>query len=144
MMSLTLGINSVRNTSFLTIFVLLAACGYSSAATVSHEGDDWLKWDRTTRLTYLGAYVLGIQKGFQDGCNAGISAVSPHIKYADDVEATKRCWKTFPITDHDSKDFVDPITAFYRKYPQQRSVSISQILLRLYAGEDLTQIHKEL
>lgn len=144
MIILTLGIKRARLITFVAILAWLAACSCLSATTVSHEGDDWLKWDGKMRLTYLGAYVLGIQKGFQDGCNAGISAVSPRMKNADDVEATKRCWKTFPISDHDSKDFVDPITTFYRTYPQQRSVPISQILLRLYAGKTLAQIHKEL
>jgi hypothetical protein len=112
------------------------------AAWVGAEGDNWLKWDTKTRQVYVEAYVLGMQSGFTRGCSEGIFAAQPKIKGGDATKYANVCLAHSPISEKDSIKMIDAITEFYTKYPKQRYLYISDILLRLHAGLSIEQIHE--
>jgi len=115
---------------------------HTQAAWVGSEGDEWLKWDANARQTYVLAYVRGMQSGFTRGCDLGISTVEPKMGAGDIVRYTSECVSRSPISDRDSMKMIDSITTFYKRYPMQRFLYISDILLGLHAGRTVDQIHE--
>lgn len=124
------------------VFFLLFPCGQGQAAWVGSEGDEWLKWDTTTRQAYLRAYVTGMLSGYGFGCEQGIFAVKPKMKGLDVGKYAHVCMSHSQITNRDSSKMLDEITEFYQKYPDKRFLYISNILLDLYAGLSIEQIHE--
>jgi len=125
----------------LLVFIVILN-GRIYAAWVGAEGDNWLKWDTKTRQVYVEAYVLGMQSGFTRGCSEGIFAAQPKIKGGDATKYANVCLAHSPISEKDSIKMIDAITEFYTKYPKQRYLYISDILLRLHAGLSIEQIHE--
>jgi hypothetical protein len=105
------------------------------------EGDEWLRWDAQTRSVYVRAYTWGYSEGYTSGCHNGLVASKPEMNGSYTMEASKRCSESASVTSRDSSHFADRITEFYQKYPQQRFLRISDILLGLYAGKTLEEIH---
>lgn len=123
------------------VLLLFSATRSANAAWIGSEGDEWLKWDTNTRETYLRAYVQGMRQGYGKGCDNGIAAAQPHLKYDDATRTHQECWNHFPISAKDSDRFAASITKFYSAYPQQRFLYISDVLLELHAGRSIEQIH---
>lgn len=120
------------------IIIVTAAC---RANWICCEGDEWLSWDAQTRSVYDRAYARGNMQGYARGCANGLVASTPEMNGPYTMEASKRCSDGAMITDRDSSHFADRITEFYQKYPQQRYLRISDILIGLYAGKTLEEIH---
>lgn len=132
---------TIRNTMLAVMFFFLgAAC--AKAAWVGAEGEEWLKWDANTRVVYIRAYIHGMQSGFNRGCESGIESVQPRMNGGDMTKATEACLANFPISERDSSKLVDEITDFYRQYPKQRFLYISDIFLQLHSGRTIEQIHE--
>jgi hypothetical protein len=121
--------------------------GQAQAAWVGAEGEMWLKWEIATRNAYVYAYTAGILRGFTAGCNAGIDYLSSKRKYkADEAEDyLAGCSSNSPVklTRIDDGLTAQAVTAFYAKYPKQRFLNVSDILLKLLAGHTIDQIHRE-
>ncbi|HME58941.1 MAG TPA: hypothetical protein VKF63_11435 [Terracidiphilus sp.] len=122
--------------------LLLILCGQVHAAWVGSEGDEWLKWDITTRQAYFGAYVTGMLSGYGYGCEQGIFAVKPKMKGLDVGRYARICMSHSPISNRDSSKMIDEITEFYQKYPEKRFIYISDIIRELYSGLSIEQIHE--
>jgi hypothetical protein len=127
----------------VVLFFALVSRGFGAWA--GDEGDEWLKWDAKTRVAYVRAYVKGMSLGFAKGCDAGLYSIEPTKEQgAGFVEKyLTNCESRNPISSRDSSPFVDSITEFYQHYPKQRFLYISDILLKLHAGQTITQIHDE-
>jgi len=133
----------LRPLTFIAALLMIVSChGHRDA--IKAEGSQWLKWDANTRKVYVGAYVWGMQRGYSRGCEAAMSAARPPINGPERVETSDRCWKSYPISGRDSMEFIDSITEFYNENPKQRCLRISDILLRLHAGDKISQIHESL
>ncbi len=104
-----------------------------------------MQWDSRTRSTYLTAYILGLHYGYVSGCNAGYASYRPKDGSisTEDTDYYARCENRFPISSRDPTEFREAITEFYANYPRLRSKHISDILLELYAGRTIKQIHDE-
>ena len=128
----------------LFFFLLL---GHAQAAWVGDDGDMWLRWNSVTRNAYIYAYTTGILRGFTSGCHAGIDYLSSKRKYnAEDAEDyLAGCSSNSPVklAKIDDGLIIQSVTTFYNKYPRQRFVYISDILLKLLAGQTVDQIHRE-
>jgi len=131
----------LRPLTFIAVSLMIIGC-YDHRASIQAEGDQWLKWDTNTRKVYVTAYVRGMQRGFFRGCESAMSAARPPIDGPERGETSDRCWKSFPISNRDSMEFIDSITEFYKNNPKQRCLFISDILLKLHAGYTITQIHE--
>ena len=125
----------------LIVFVLL---GQAQAAWVGDEGEMWLKWDLTTRNAYIYAYVAGLLHGFTKGCNSGLDYLYSKRNYrADEVDdLLSGCRNTSPVqlSTIDDGLITQAVTAFYEKYPKQKFLNISDILLKILAGHTIDQI----
>jgi hypothetical protein len=84
---------------------------------------------------------MGYVQGYYSGCGNGLVASTPEMNGSYTMEASKRCSERSEVTSRDSSHFADRITEFYQKYPQQRFLRISDILIGLYAGKTLEEIH---
>jgi hypothetical protein len=127
--------------SLLITVLILIATATCRANWIGSEGDEWLGWDVQTRSVYVRAYTRGNVEGYARGCANGLVASTPEMDGPYTMEAAKRCSERAMITSRDSSHFVDRITEFYQKYPQQRFLRISDILKGLYAGKTLEEIH---
>jgi hypothetical protein len=121
----------------LTLLVTISC----KANWICCEGDEWLKWDTQTRGVYVRAYASGNIQGYARGCSEGLVASTPKMDGAYSMSASKRCSERAMITGRDSSRFADQITKFYQAYPQQRFLRISDILIGLYSGKTLEEIH---
>jgi len=124
--------------TFLSLLVLITVLILIATATcranwICCEGDEWLSWDAHTRSIYIRAYVRGNVEGYAHGCANGNEPYT--------MEAAQRCSDRAMIKSRDSSHFEERITEFYQKYPQQRFLRISDILIGLYAGKTLEEIH---
>ena len=106
------------------------------------EGDEWLKWGNNTRKIYVRAYAQGLEVGFLRGCDQAVGGAKPRPRAAVALENLDECASHVP-SDRDAMKMVSAVTTFYTKYPDQRSLDISDILLGLYAGSSLNQIHED-
>lgn len=136
---------AMRKTS-LSRLVLITVLFLTVTATcranwICCEGDEWLRWDAQSRGVYVRAYTMGYVHGYTSGCANGLVASTPEMNGSYTMEASKRCSERATITSRDSSHFADRITEFYQKYPEQRFLRISDILLGLYAGKTLEEIH---
>jgi hypothetical protein len=128
--------------SIATLMALLLLVRPVRAVWIGSEGQEWLSWDAGTRATYVRAYIHGLQEGYSKGCEAGIAAAQPRLKYDDAVRIHQDCWSRFPISTQDSDKFISSITRFYSTYPNQRFLYISDVLDALHAGRSVEQIHE--
>jgi len=140
-------VNSVGRMPLIAATILFVLSSRASAAWVGNEGEMWLKWDMSTRNAYVYAYVKGITRGFMQGCSAGVDYLSAMRKYTPgEAESTLNgCASLSPIklARIDDRAMIQSITQFYKIYPQQRVVYISDLLQKLLAGEAIQQVHNE-
>jgi len=129
----------LRSVLITVLFLIVSAT--CRANWICCEGDEWLRWDAQTRSVYVRAYTSGYVHGYYGGCGNGLVASTPEMNGPYTMEAAQRCSDRSMITSRDSSHFADRITEFYQKYPQQRFLRISDILLGLYAGKTLEEIH---
>jgi hypothetical protein len=139
--------NLILSKSFLTIAVigisLLCTCSFRvRAAQDGSEGEEWMKWSISVRQVYVRAYVQGLMNGFNRGCDEGVSSAQPKAKGDAVLQYMIACLSHSPVSQRDSMKMVDQITDFYSRYPTQRSINISDVLLGLHAGLSVEQIHR--
>jgi hypothetical protein len=94
----------------------------------------WLQWDVTSRT----AFVLGNLRGYWDGVNAGcgkaklvvgtlrgVSGFTPEV--AD--EMSMRCVTWYKPSNRSIESYVEVVTNFYNRYPEDRTIEIQEVLL---------------
>lgn len=126
----------------IVISILATWTPHAIAARDGSEGDEWLKWDSHARQVYVRAYVQGIMNGFNRGCDEGVSSAQPKAPGDAVLRYITVCLSHSPVSQRDSMKMVNTITDFYTRYPAQRSLDISDVLLGLHAGQSLEQIHE--
>lgn len=142
----------MQYTTLKKCIALIAICLFfvptpAQSAWVGKEGEIWLRWSIETRNAYVYAYVEGLTHGFSGGCNSGLEYLSSKRSYMPNEVQNylTGCAKTGPIqiAEIDDAAIVRSITLFYRSYPQQRFLNISDVLLKLLAGQSVERIHQE-
>jgi hypothetical protein len=112
------------------------------AATACCEGTIWLKASKDTKTAYVDGYVEGIMHGFGQGCLAGtkgVQASAPGIE----GDPFRKCLAKGYTFSRTTDEYVKLITDFYRKYPDDRDMPISEVLVKLSQGLGFEQIHLE-
>lgn len=121
---------------------LISACTHSRPTGMFPQGKEWLSWDETTKALYVRGLVDGIMQGFARGCEAAIHTSIPPLNGQDFVGAMNRCYFRDPLSFQDSTKLIPQITEFYRVFPQQRQLFVSQIFLELHAGHTIDQVNQ--
>jgi hypothetical protein len=110
------------------------------------DGMDWMSWSPATREVYLGGFFMGYLYGTVDTC-VGVhdlwlregEPVDPEMKQLPSDVATK-CQsrvdgftklKVMPDGSPDYSPYTGPITAFYKKNPEEQHVRIDYMILQL-------------
>jgi hypothetical protein len=112
------------------------------AATACCEGTIWLKASKDSRTSYVGGFIEGLTRGFGQGCLSGtrdIEASKPGL----DADPLRNCLTKSYTFSRDTEEYVKLITDFYRRYPDDRGMPTSDVLLKLSRGLGLEQIHLE-
>jgi hypothetical protein len=102
----------------------------------------WLSWSPETRAQYVFGYLSGFQEGNHRGCEFYANEM---VVYMPDkvvpFQKLKRqdCHRAMPpgFTRPYFQVYVDAITDYYSKYPQDRHAEIPQVLLELAFSRDL-------
>jgi hypothetical protein len=138
--------SGTRTVTVASIIFLILVCR-CDAAWVGKDGQMWLEWNIATRNAYVYAYVAGITRGFMQGCNTGVDYLSSTKSYpaSETKKIIEGCSALSPVklNEIDDRLLGQWITKFYTKYPGQRFLYISDVILKLLAGRTIDQIHRE-
>lgn len=117
----------------------------------SIAGDNWLKWDKSSRL----AFVIGNLRGYWDGLGAGCGEAKILAKSLSGVSGLTeevveqmrfRCVNKLKLSSRSFESYEEVITQFYNQYPEDKSVEVQDIMqLLAYDSDDkLTpdELHK--
>jgi hypothetical protein len=127
----------------LTAVLVVAVCSSGvmvTAATPCCEGTQWLRAAEDARTAYIDGYVEGRLRGFGQGCltgTEGVKASSP----GPDADPFHKCLSKNVTFSKTTMEYVKSITQFYEKYPEDRDMRVSEVLMDLSQGLDLDQIH---
>jgi len=109
----------------------------------------WLSWSPDIRAEYVGGYVEGFIEGERAGCSFYADKITPYMpKQPMPPEKLPRlaCLGALPEFVKPTKEYVDAITNYYTKYPNDRQAGMSRILLESATppGLAIGQIHEKL
>jgi len=109
----------------------------------------WFSWSSDTRAEYVGGYVEGFVEGERQGCSFYADKIAPYLPHKPEPpEKLPRlaCLNALPDFTKPTKEYVDAITNYYQKYPNDRQAGVSRILLESATPPGLTtdQIHEKL
>jgi len=129
----------------------LAAEATAAAPILSHAstrsilktaGERWSEWSADTRVQYVEAYVLGHQRGFYEACEVALKANLPET--ATRQRSVEDCQGKNPRYSMNMEDYVDLITNYYRTYPDDLNLDLSELLGAFSDSEHLSiqQVHQ--
>jgi len=105
------------------------------------EGDTWLKWSQNRREAYVRGFIIGYTDGFLHACEEAASfaprPTEPGFENFPLNKCLDRKWNFSKGIDL-SKD----VTAFYKRYPENRNLYFEEILEELGQGKSLEEIHR--
>jgi uncharacterized protein YecT (DUF1311 family) len=129
----------------------------TSASSVKGErvpqnsAEQWLFLSAEARSEYVHGYLFGFQRGKRSGCylyEEKITPYLPHEPVSPEKLPTQVCLRSLPdFTQPYFQVYVDTITKYYRKYPNDREAGVPNILDEMAVPPGLTdidQIHAKL
>jgi hypothetical protein len=137
------------------------SCGCSrNQFTESHATPDvappfnaekWLKWDKSSRMAFIVAYLVGRWDGVSAGCSdarievgslPGVRGFTPEV--ADEMWVN--CGKKYKPSNRTFESYESVITDFYERHAEDRSVELPDLLQLLASDPNLTseEMHKRI
>lgn len=109
----------------------------------------WLSWSVDAREEYVWGFLDGFQDGKRAGCTYYADKITPYIPHEPrppEKLPRSACFNELPNFPQQSKQYVDALTAYYKKYPNDRQAGMRQILSQLASPPGLTidEIHMKL
>jgi len=113
--------------------------------------EKWLKWNKSSRMVFIAAYLVGRWDGVKAGCFDAKRAVSslPNVsgftpQVAD--EMWLQCGTGYKPSNRTFESYEEESTRFYTSYPEDRIVQIQDVLILLAGDSKLTaeDIHKRI
>jgi len=109
----------------------------------------WLSWDLEAREKYVWGYLDGFQDGKRAACAYHADKMEPYIPHKPlppKKLPKSACFNETPSFPEQSKVYVDALTAYYRKYPNDRQAGMRQILMELASppARTIDEIHAKL
>jgi hypothetical protein len=128
--------------AFSAIGILgLAACSYSASQTTSgnavhfpsartsKEGDSWIAWDKSQRLSFIDGYIQGNRDGHQNGCGTAEQLIASNAETSNAVNGLlMHCLASKPSFTMSLDHYEGGITTFYQEYPPDREIPIRLVL----------------
>lgn len=138
--------------SIAAVLVVVVKVGPMKAGAQSEPqtpAELWLSWSSDTRAEYVGGYVEGFVEGERSGCSFYADKITPYMPHKPGPpEKLPRlaCLNALPDFVKPTKEYVDTITNYYTKYPNDRQAGMSRILLESATPPGLTidKIHEKL
>jgi hypothetical protein len=118
----------------VVIAALLVGPQPSTGQRISNMGNHWLKWNNERRQIFVGAYLFGYLDGLNMGCEEGSKDSTR------EPERLIKCENRITNFSKDSQYYVDSLTEFYNKYPEEGDIYPEEILAQLGRGLTLEQI----
>lgn len=132
-------------------FVVFALAGVivPQDSNPRNDAELWLSWSLDAREKYVWGYLEGFQDGKRAGCTYyadKITSSLSHEPLPPEKLPRSACFNETPTFPQQSKTYVDAVTAYFTKYPNDRKVGMQLILRRLASPPSLTidEIHAEL
>jgi hypothetical protein len=104
-----------------------------------HSGDTWMKWNDTAREAWYMGYVDGYMKAQSEIC-AEI-ARKPRVELNSADLSLDSCATGTVDYSKGSKYFTAQMTEFYKRYAQDRDLSLDEVVELLAKGLTFEQIH---
>ena len=113
------------------------------------QAELWLSWSSDAKEEYVWGYLSGFIEGKRVACSFYTDAVAPYTPnrpVPPEELPRQACLLALRDFVKPSKEYVDTITNYYRKYPNDREAGMSRILLESATPPGLTieQIHTKL
>src|SRR5215469_13986457 len=95
------------------------------------EGNRWLNWSKDQRESYVWGFMTGFTHAYLEGCREGLKAL-PTGKSPQVVEvAQDQCYLHQADFSKGTTYWAQEVTDFYKAYPQDRDVYISEVMEQL-------------
>lgn len=108
--------------------------------------EDWLPLSAEEKYSYVRGYLTGFQGGKREGCSfyeEKLTAHLPRKQVQPEKLPAQVCLTKLPyLIDMHSKVYVDTITSYYTKYPNDRKAEIPNILRAMATPPGLTDINQ--
>ena len=109
----------------------------------------WLSWSSDAREEYVWGYLSSFVEGKRGRCSFYADKIlpyTPHKPVPPEELPRQACLNALPDFAKPSKEYVDAITNYYTKYPNDRQAGMSRILLESASPPGLTidEIHARL
>jgi hypothetical protein len=136
----------VLSSTLLVVLYSLSAKGGSGPQT---PAELWLSWNSDARAEFVWGYLSGFVEGKRAACSFyadKITLYTPNKPVSPEELPRQACLNALPDFPKPSKEYVDGITNYYKKYPNDRQAGMSRVLLELASPQGLTidQIHAKL
>ena len=138
-------IDQMRRATLMAITLIVSSGlipGLLWAQRLCCEGDSWLKWTPEHRNTYVSAFVQGYYIGHIHACGEGpkhwFGPTQPGLDNSPVNKCLDRKWDFTKGVDL-SRD----VTAFYKRYPENRILLIKEVLIELGKGRRIEDIHDD-
>ncbi len=132
--------DAIRFRVFVVTFVLLLIPSRATGMAGGVNGDDWLQLTEDQRHSYIYGYFHGYEEAYFLGCQT-----AARIAQADpSVNLMGRCMDQRLNYLRPLEHYVEQITLFYRKYPEDRKLRVLHLLKKLskQKNKSLEEIHQ--
>ena len=86
------------------------------------EGNVWLKWDKERKEDFVYAYLIGHSDGTKNGCFVADDVLFSRFEgLSKELDLVRECIKGRKHFSESATFYSDIVTAFYKKYPDQRN-----------------------
>jgi hypothetical protein len=126
----------------LTVCLVLSVSSLLWTQRRCCEGDSWLGWTEEQRNDYVKAYIFGRTKGYSDACFKLVKYWPAPVVLSEDNNPLASCFKGMPDFAKGTEYFAKKITEFYRTYPENRILLITEILEPLAKGTSIQDVHQ--
>jgi hypothetical protein len=144
--------NVMRRLQFSIAFVLgvllLATVApvscYIWAQVQTGEGDEWLSKASEARLGFVSGYIIGMSRGFADGCDT-YRRIAPQVSRGLRDDLFGKCLNSSDRGFSRPADLYEKrITEFYSSFPSDRRIPFEKVLKALSDSENKTpeQMHE--
>ena len=130
----------MRNSCVLLAYVILMSAALHAEGTVC-AGDLWQRFTPKAREAFVDGYVLGSDIGHSEGCHQGTKGWPGRAKLDIADDPTMKCLEQLPDFSKGADYFVKAISEFYKRYPGDRNISVTDVLDQLAKGLTLEQVH---
>ena len=124
---------------FVIVVAMIALASSLSGQRTCCQGDRWLKWSEDVRATYVEGYSYGYTEGLGESCRRAAKNWPAQPKPGYEIEV--RCLQDLPDFSKGPEALAKAVTEFYKRYPGDRDIRITEVLALLAQGLTLEQIH---